>query len=477
MQPGQSTAMRSAARCRRTQAHLVASSPGCAPARWAAGRLAADATVTLALVIAHGAILLGQVRRAAAQGGRPGPPPCGDLRAGTQPACLARNRSGQGQGHPARGGARGRRGARCGAGDDIQRGDEQRARARAGRAADRQQLCGDQGCARGPRGAPAPARRRAAALPATAPARARRRAGWQRAARPRAGTIFKRFDAGKLFTLTCQDVAERFHLALSLLFVVVEEMDNAGSRAPNRALLQRCGAIFAAEVAIDVTKHAVVTKFSDVRPGVYRQFLHVRARRAPRRVPGPPQQTNGAAARPSPLVGASPGLRPVLPVLPASHVMGRGRARAAMRCRALLRATGATATSGRVQALHACAQQPAKPARHQRRPGRRRGRRARRAPQDVCEKTRGSQSHTAHRVVAFEPYAPAALFLRIAATYLGAHRAAAGAAAPRALAGRAGWLGAAALAWAALFAAKAALGFWLRAAAVHHLRRAARRAR
>jgi len=98
-------------------------------------------------------------------------------------------------------------------------------------------------------------------------------------------------------------------------------------------------------------------------------------------------------------------------------------------------------------------------------------------PQDVCEKTRGSQSHTAHRVVAFEPYAPAALFLRIAATYLGAHRAAAGASAPRALAGRAGWLGAAALAWAALFAAKAALGFWLRAAAVHHLRRAARRAR
>jgi len=33
-----------------------------APARWAAGRLAADAAVTLALVIAHGAILLGQVR-------------------------------------------------------------------------------------------------------------------------------------------------------------------------------------------------------------------------------------------------------------------------------------------------------------------------------------------------------------------------------------------------------------------------------
>ena len=29
-----------------------------------------------------------------------------------------------------------------------------------------------------------------------------------------AGTVFKRFDASKLFALTCQDVVERFHLLL-----------------------------------------------------------------------------------------------------------------------------------------------------------------------------------------------------------------------------------------------------------------------
>lgn len=40
------------------------------------------------------------------------------------------------------------------------------------------------------------------------------------------------------------------------------------------------------------------------------------------------------------------------------------------------------------------------------------------AMQDVCEKAKGGQSHTAHRVVAFEPYAPAALFLRIALALL-----------------------------------------------------------
>ena len=36
----------------------------------------------------------------------------------------------------------------------------------------------------------------------------------------------------------------------------------------------------------------------------------------------------------------------------------------------------------------------------------------------MCEKAKGGQSHTAHRVVAFEPYAPAALFLRIALALL-----------------------------------------------------------
>ena len=37
-----------------------------------------------------------------------------------------------------------------------------------------------------------------------------------------AGTIFKRFDPSKLFVLVGQDVTERFHLLLSLCFVVVE---------------------------------------------------------------------------------------------------------------------------------------------------------------------------------------------------------------------------------------------------------------
>ncbi len=55
----------------------------------------------------------------------------------------------------------------------------------------------------------------------------------------------------------------------------VEEMDNSGHWLPNQDLLWQCGQIFLAEVAIDVAKHAVVGKFNEIRPGVYREFMKV----------------------------------------------------------------------------------------------------------------------------------------------------------------------------------------------------------
>ena len=42
--------------------------------------------------------------------------------------------------------------------------------------------------------------------------------------------------------------------------------------------------------------------------------------------------------------------------------------------------------------------------------------------QDVCERVQTSQSHNVHRVVGFDPLAPAAFFIRIVLTVLGAHR-------------------------------------------------------
>ena len=87
------------------------------------------------------------------------------------------------------------------------------------------------------------------------------------------GTVLKRFDPSKLFSLACQDMVERFHLVISLLFVVVEEMDSSGRWRPLPALLWQCGQIFGAEMVIDVVKHAVLGKFNQIRPGVYQEFM------------------------------------------------------------------------------------------------------------------------------------------------------------------------------------------------------------
>ena len=88
--------------------------------------------------------------------------------------------------------------------------------------------------------------------------------------------MLKRFDPSKLFSLACQDMVERFHLVVSLLFVVVEEMDSSGRWQPLPGLLWQCGQIFGAEMVIDVVKHAVLGKFNQIRPGVYQEFMKVR---------------------------------------------------------------------------------------------------------------------------------------------------------------------------------------------------------
>ena len=72
-----------------------------------------------------------------------------------------------------------------------------------------------------------------------------------------------------------QDVTERFHLLLTMVFVAVEEMDNSGSSAPSLELLRRCTYIFGAEIIIDIIKHAVLTKLNDIRPAVYQRFMKV----------------------------------------------------------------------------------------------------------------------------------------------------------------------------------------------------------
>lgn len=128
------------------------------------------------------------------------------------------------------------------------------------------------------------------------------------------GTVLKRFDPTKLFVLAGQDIVERFHLFVVFAFVIVEEMVGTGSSRPSSRLLAQCAYVLLAEVVIDVTKHAVLGKFNEIRPGVYREFM-----------------------------------------------------------------------------------------------------------KDMCEKVSSAQSHSMHRFIGFEPFAPAALFVRVAMSYAAMH--------------------------------------------------------
>ena len=86
------------------------------------------------------------------------------------------------------------------------------------------------------------------------------------------GTVFKRFDPVKLFTLTRQDIVERFHMVVALTFVLAEEAAGRGAALPSKRMLLQCAYVMLAETVIDIIKHAVVGKFNEIRPGMYREF-------------------------------------------------------------------------------------------------------------------------------------------------------------------------------------------------------------
>jgi hypothetical protein len=54
-----------------------------------------------------------------------------------------------------------------------------------------------------------------------------------------AGTVLKRWDSTRLYMLSQQDVVERFHLLIILIFVVVEEMGASGHRRANAELVMQ----------------------------------------------------------------------------------------------------------------------------------------------------------------------------------------------------------------------------------------------
>eukprot|EP01026_Neomeris_dumetosa_P060434 TRINITY_DN5699_c0_g1_i3.p1 TRINITY_DN5699_c0_g1~~TRINITY_DN5699_c0_g1_i3.p1 ORF type:complete len:642 (+),score=52.05 TRINITY_DN5699_c0_g1_i3:89-1927(+) len=95
------------------------------------------------------------------------------------------------------------------------------------------------------------------------------------------GSVFKKWNEGRLEQLALIDVLERWHLGLSMLFVTVEHMKmnealggETGTGWRSMAQIQKdVFKIYGAEVFIDVVKHSVLAKFNNVNPGMYREYI------------------------------------------------------------------------------------------------------------------------------------------------------------------------------------------------------------
>ncbi|BGP19783.1 hypothetical protein JCM10213v2_007901 [Rhodosporidiobolus nylandii] len=120
------------------------------------------------------------------------------------------------------------------------------------------------------------------------------------------GSVFKKFEKENLFQLTCADIVERFQLALMLFIIALRnliELSSASSSSlfsflpasfkslaspslslslpalPTLSLLQAIFSpavvVLVSECFVDWLKHAFITKFNHIRPGVYGRFVDV----------------------------------------------------------------------------------------------------------------------------------------------------------------------------------------------------------
>ncbi|GJN93773.1 hypothetical protein Rhopal_006831-T1 [Rhodotorula paludigena] len=110
------------------------------------------------------------------------------------------------------------------------------------------------------------------------------------------GSVFKKFEKENLFQLTCADIVERFQLGLMLFIISLRNLI-ARSSLPSLSLLSYLPSasalslsaslslvhqtfspavvVLVSECFVDWLKHAFITKFNHIRPGVYGRFVDV----------------------------------------------------------------------------------------------------------------------------------------------------------------------------------------------------------
>ncbi|CAG0914031.1 unnamed protein product [Notodromas monacha] len=86
-------------------------------------------------------------------------------------------------------------------------------------------------------------------------------------------SVFRKFDKGNLFQLTCSDVRERFHYSILLCVIMLLTMkEYSWSKERFLDLALDCGVILFAELFVDWTKHGFITRFNGIPVDVYHEY-------------------------------------------------------------------------------------------------------------------------------------------------------------------------------------------------------------
>lgn len=81
--------------------------------------------------------------------------------------------------------------------------------------------------------------------------------------------VFKKYGRDNIFQVTCADCVERFQLFVFCLCIVLK---NAHATSINEVELFWIYFVFVAEIIVDCTKHAFITKFNKVDGTLYSKF-------------------------------------------------------------------------------------------------------------------------------------------------------------------------------------------------------------
>ncbi|CAG0884670.1 unnamed protein product [Darwinula stevensoni] len=85
--------------------------------------------------------------------------------------------------------------------------------------------------------------------------------------------VFKKFDKGNLFQVSCSDVRERFHYCILLLLVMLLTMKEYSWKEERFwELCPDCLLVLLSEFLIDWLKHAFITRFNEIPAEVYSEY-------------------------------------------------------------------------------------------------------------------------------------------------------------------------------------------------------------